>query len=198
MDDSAAPGGAAAALNTADEQGREEEMRTWRVSPAVRRHGRWRRSFALPLLPLFAVVLSCAPRVNGLKQREVAEARLVFEANLAAIRARDLEGYLATYLDSPDFVYLGPEGLSRGFAPFAAARRAAADFPDSLVAGPAEFTWIAPGVVHVAYPFAAVQGDVTGAGWSERVLVRTRTGWRISVTTVVPGYGRVMTDGDGQ
>jgi hypothetical protein len=198
MDDSGAPGGARATVSAGDERGRGEEMSTWLVPHVDRRLGSWRRSLSLPLLPLLAVALSCAPRVDGLKQREVDEARLVFEANLAAIRARDLEGYLATYLDSPDFVYLGPEGLSRGFAPFAAARRAAGDFPDSLVAGPAEFTWIAPGVVHVAYPFAAVQGDVTGAGWSERVLVRTRTGWRISVTTVIPGDGRVMTDGDGQ
>jgi len=156
----------------------------------------------LPLLPLFSVSLSlltgCAPRIDSLKEREISEARLVFEANLAAIHERNLEAYLATYLDSPDFVYLGPEGVSRGFAPFAAARRALPGFPDTLVAGAPEFTWIGPGVVHVAYPYAAVQGNVTGTGWSERVLVRTRLGWRISVTSVIPANGRARTGEDGQ
>jgi hypothetical protein len=154
------------------------------------------RLFAAALPLLMASCLS--PRADTLKEREVSEARVVFEANLAAIHARNLDAYLATYLDSPDFVYLGPDGVSRGFAPFAAARRSAGDFPDSLVAGPPELTWIAPGVVHVAYPYAAVQGDVTGAGWSERVLVRTRLGWRISVTTVIPADGRPRAGGDGQ
>jgi hypothetical protein len=136
--------------------------------------------------------------VDTLKEREINEARVVFDANLAAIHARDLEAYLATYLDSPDFVYLGPEGVTRGFAPFAAARRAAPGFPDTLVAGASELTWIAPGVVHAAYPYAAVQGNVTGTGWSERVLVRTRLGWKISVTSVIPANGRAGTGEDGQ
>ncbi|MDH4045208.1 MAG: hypothetical protein OEW06_12175 [Gemmatimonadota bacterium] len=130
-----------------------------------------------------------APAADSLKEREVREARRAFEANLEAIRARDLEAYLAGYLDSPDFVYLGPDGVARGFAPFAAARRAEAAFPDSLAAGTPELTWLAPGVVHVAYPFAARQGTVTGVGWSERVLVRTTVGWRIAVTSVIPGVG---------
>ncbi|MDH5196171.1 MAG: hypothetical protein OEY20_02830, partial [Gemmatimonadota bacterium] len=59
-----------------------------------------------------------APAADSLKEREVREARRAFEANLEAIRARDLEAYLAGYLDSPDFVYLGPDGVARGFAPF--------------------------------------------------------------------------------
>jgi hypothetical protein len=166
------------------------------VDPSPRRN----RPALLPLLPLLPFLSCTTPSVASLKQREIAEARVVFEANLAAIRSRDVDAYLATYLDSPDFVYLGPEGVSRGSAPFVAARRAAPDFPDSLVAGAPELTWLAPGVVHVAYPYAAIQGDVTGAGWSERMLVRTRVGWRIAVTTVIPadGRGRTMTDEGGQ
>jgi len=158
-----------------------------------------RRFFSLPLLPLLALLTGClAPRADALRQRELREARAAFEANLAAIRQQDLDAYLAGYLDSPDFTYLGPDGVSRGFAPFAAARRADPGFPDSLAAGDPELTWLAPGVVHVAYPFAARQGDVTGAGWSERVLVRTREGWKIAVTTVIPADGRTGLDGDGQ
>jgi len=146
-------------------------------------------SRGLLLLPLFSAVfcLGClGGGVDRLRERELRDARVAFEANLAAIRDRNLEAYLAGYLESPDFVYLGPEGVARGFASFAAARRMQADFPDSLVSGTPELTWLAPGVVHVAYAFAARQGVVTGKGWSERVLVRTTDGWRIAVTTVIP------------
>jgi hypothetical protein len=159
----------------------------------------WARSRnGLPLLPLLSLLACTAPNADSLKQREVREASLVFEANLAAIRDRDVEAYLATYLDSPDFVYLGPEGVTRGFAPFAAARRALPGFPDTLVAGAPELTWVAPGVVHVAYPYAAVRGNVSGAGWSERVLVRTRLGWKVAVTAVIPADGRATTAESGQ
>jgi hypothetical protein len=138
--------------------------------------------------------LGCmAPTSSSLKEREIAEAREVFEEHLEAIRRRDVEAYLAGYLPTEDLVYVGPEGVSRGFARFAAARRESPEFPDSLAAGPPELTWIAPGVVHVAYPFAAQQGAVTGTGWSERVLVRTQAGWRIVVTSVIP----TATDGRG-
>jgi len=159
-------------------------------------------SFSLPLLPLFSLLcLGCVARdVDSLRQRELGEVRVAFEANLAAIRDRNLEAYLAGYLNSPDFVYLGPAGVARGFAAFAAARRAEVDFPDSLAAGTPELTWVAPGVVHVAYPFAARQGTVTGTGWSERVFVRTAEGWRIAVTSVIPAtddHGRPRMDTNG-
>lgn len=148
----------------------------------------WYRAIVLLSVGLPAVACR-TPGLADVREREVAEVRAAFDENLAAIRRRDLDAYLAGYLDSPDFVYLGPEGIARGFAPFAAARHAQADFPDSLVAGGPELTWLAPGVVHVAYPFAAVQGTVAGAGWSERVFVRTAAGWRIAVTSVIPANG---------
>jgi hypothetical protein len=158
----------------------------------------------LCLLPVLSIALGgCLVRdVDSLRRRELREAREAFETNLAAIRDRDLDAYLAGYLDSPDFVYLGPEGVARGFASFAAARRTAGDFPDSLAAGAPQLTWVAPGVVHAAYPFAARQGPVTGTGWSERIFVRTAAGWRIAVTSVIPaaaGGGRpgVNAGGDG-
>jgi hypothetical protein len=112
--------------------------------------------------------------------------RSAFQENLAAIRRGDVEGYLAGYLSSADFVFLGPGGMARGFAPFASARRADPQFPDSLAAGDPQLTWLAPGVVHVAYPYVAQQGAVAGAGWSERVFVKTQDGWKIAVTGVIP------------
>jgi hypothetical protein len=125
--------------------------------------------------------------LDDLKQRELAEVRVAFDANLAAIQRRDVERYLATYLDSPDFAYVGPGGMERGFAAFAAARRARPEFPDSLAAGEPELVWLAPGVVYAVYPFAARQGDSLGRGWSERVFVKSAHGWRIAVTSVIPG-----------
>jgi hypothetical protein len=127
------------------------------------------------------------PRIDRVRERDLAEARQAFAANLAAIQRKDLEAYLAGYLATPEFLFIGPDGASRGFAPFAAARRAEPDFPDSLAAGEPELTWLAPGVVHVAYPYAARQGEVVGSGWSERVMVKTAHGWRIAVTGVIPG-----------
>lgn len=162
----------------------------WRPRAAVvfRGHPRpWgpprRRAAVLSL----GLVVSCTgPRLDALRQRELTEVRAAFEQNLAAIRGRDVEGYLAGYLNSTEFVFMGPEGVSRGFGPFAQARRADLTFPDSLVAGEPELTWLAPGVVHVAYPYVAVQGGVAGNGWSERVFLKTPEGWRIAVTGVIP------------
>jgi hypothetical protein len=125
-------------------------------------------------------------RLERLRQRELTEARAAFDANLAAIRQRAMERYLASYLVSPDFAYVGPEGVQRGFDRFAAVRRADPAFPDSLAAGEPELVWIAPGVVYAVYPFAARQGDSLGRGWSERVFVKSRQGWRIAVTSVIP------------
>jgi hypothetical protein len=143
-------------------------------------------AFSLPLVAL--LLLSCMrPDVSALRERELREARAAFDANLDAIKRRDLDGYLAGYLQSPDFLFIGPDGPSRGFADFAAARQATPDFPDSLAAGTPELTWLAPGVVHVVYPYAARQGNVVGAGWSERVLVHTAEGWKIAMTGVIPG-----------
>jgi hypothetical protein len=134
------------------------------------------------------VLFSCsAQRLDALRARDLAEARAAFEENLAAIRRRDIEAYLSGYLSSPEFLFIGPDGIERGFEPFAAARRGPAGFPDSLVAGEPEFTWLAPGVVHAVYPYAARQGRVAGRGWSERVLVKTSEGWKIAVTGVIPG-----------
>jgi hypothetical protein len=145
----------------------------------------------LPLLPLLPLLLGgCGGgRLEALKQRELVEVRQAFDANLAAIHRRDVERYLASYLDSPDFAYVGPGGMQRGFAPFAAARRASPEFPDSLAAGDPELVWIAPGVVYAAYPFAAKQAESVGRGWSERVFVKSGRGWKIAVTSVIPEVG---------
>ena len=110
-----------------------------------------------------------------------------FRGNIAAIRHRDTEAYLSYYLDSPDFVVAGPDTVARGFAAFAAARRADDEWPDTLMAGEPRLVWLAPGVVYGAYQytFVSMQGD-TSSGWSERVFKKVAGGWKIAVTSVIP------------
>lgn len=147
-------------------------------------------SFVVALVLVAPIAAGCMrPNVDALRERDLGEARAAFEANLDAIRTRDVEAYLNGYLQSPDFLFIGPDGVERGFAEFAAARRASPAFPDSLATGAPVLTWLGPGVVHVAYPYAARQGAVVGSGWSERVLVRTAEGWRIAMTGVIPRGG---------
>lgn len=142
----------------------------------------------MPLMPLLPLLIGActAPRLDALRERELAEVRSAFQENLAAIRRGDVEGYLSGYLTSADFLFLGPDGVERGFAPFAETWRANPQFPDSLASGAPQLTWLAPGVVHVVYPYVARQGTAAGKGWSERVFVKTPDGWKIAVTGVIP------------
>ena len=51
---------------------------------------------------------------------DVAAARAVFEANLAAIANRDRDAYLACYLESERLARTGPEGFALGYEELAA------------------------------------------------------------------------------
>jgi hypothetical protein len=108
----------------------------------------------------------------------------VLRYNIAAIHRRDVDAYLAQYLNSPEFVVTGADSLRRGYLLFAEARRASDEWPDTLIAGEPEFVWIAPGVVWGGFEYAAVTGIDTVRGWSQRVLVKTVGGWKIAVTGV--------------
>ena len=102
--------------------------------------------------------------------------------NIAAIHRRDVEAYLAQYLDSPEFVVAGADSLRRGYALFAEARRASQEWPDTLIAREPTLVWVAPGVVWASFEYAAVIGTDTARGLSQRVLVKTVEGWKIAVT----------------
>lgn len=131
-----------------------------------------------------AAVSGCgAPDIEGLRMRELEEARLAFLSNIAAIHRRDAEGYLAHYLDSPELVIAGADSLRRGFLAFAEARRADTSWPDTLIAGDPSVVWLAPGVVYGAYPYTVVQDGDTASGWSERVLVKRGGAWKVAVTS---------------
>ncbi len=123
-----------------------------------------------------------APGVESIRTRDIAEATTALETNLAAIRRGDAEAYLAHYLDSPELVIASADSLRRGFLFFAEARRADPTWPDALETEPPTMVWLAPGVVWAGFRFTAVIGHDTTWGVSERVFVKTPSGWRITVT----------------
>ena len=129
------------------------------------------------------VSVACgAPGVDAIRTRDIAEATAALETNLAAIRRRDTEAYLTHYIDSPDLVIATADSLRQGFLFFAEARRADPTWPDALETGPPTMVWLAPGVVWAGFQFTAVIGFDTTWGVSERVFVKTPSGWKISIT----------------
>lgn len=132
---------------------------------------------AIALLPA-ALPAQRAPR------SDTAQARAVFEANIAAINHRDRARYLSLYLDSPALAVNGPSGLTLGYAPFAAQRDTT--WPDSLIATDLALVPVRPGVVYGQYRYRVTQHGVTTLGTSERLFVRTARGWKIAVSTAFP------------
>ncbi len=135
------------------------------------------------LFGALAFVACGAPSMEETRRRDLEEAEQAFKSNIAAIQRRDTEGYLAHYLDSPELVIAGGDSLRRGFLPFAEARRASSEWPDTLVAGEPVLLWLAPGVVYGAYPYTVVERGDSSSGWSERVLVKTGSAWKVAVTS---------------
>ena len=105
----------------------------------------------------------------------------VFEENIDAIHKRDRARYLATYLQEPTLARNGPGGLQLGFADWSARRDTT--WPDTLRASNLRVVPLRPGVVYGTYCYLVTQKDTTTAGVSERVFVKTESGWRIAVTT---------------
>lgn len=134
-------------------------------------------------LVLMCCLTSCVDeRVRRLRSTELSQAGDAIALNIAAIQRRDVEAYLAGYLDSPDLIVAGADSLRRGYFLFAEARRVSAEWPDELITGVPTLVWIAPGVVWGAFEFTAVAGPDTARGWSERLVVKTSQGWKIAVT----------------
>ena len=132
---------------------------------------------------LMAVSAACGRHgVDAVSVRDIAEATVALESNLAAIRRHDTEAYLAHYLESPDLVVASSDSVSRGFLYFAQARRADPTWPDTLITSKQTMVWLAPGVVWAGFEFTYVFGPDTARGVSERVFVKTRDGWRITIT----------------
>ena len=109
------------------------------------------------------------------------EARRLFEENIDAIHKRDRGRYLATYIHSPTLARNGPSGLQLGYADWSATRDTT--WPDTLVAERMRVMGLARGVVYGTYCYRVTQKGVTTTGVSERVFIKTLTGWKIAVTT---------------
>ena len=130
---------------------------------------------------------SCAsqsPRAvtpEALAASDTIEARRLFEENIDAIHKRDRARYLATYIHSPTLARNGPGGLELGYADWSATRDTT--WPDTLVAERMRVVPVARGVVFGTYCYRVTQNRVTTSGVSERVFIKTLTGWKIAVTT---------------
>ena len=138
---------------------------------------------------------------------ELAAARKLFEANLEAIRNRDRQAYLACYLDSPDMVRTGPEGLQRGFRAHAE-QSTESSWPDSFEALDLQLVPVRSGMVYGTYRYRVSYGDKESSGISERIFLRTPQGWRIAMTSAFPSpagtppppralVGATLVDGSG-
>src|SRR5947209_11306878 len=114
---------------------------------------------------------------------DVAEARKVFEANLDAIRQKNIENYLSYYLHSKEVVRGGPTGFATGWEEFNKAR---GPFPEEFEASDIHLTPVRPGLVYGTYRYRVryAAGD-EHSGISERLFVDTPQGWKIAVTGAV-------------
>ena len=139
------------------------------------------------IVSLIAVV-ACAPVTPGMSgadpssiARDTVDARHLFEENINAIHRRDRARYLATYLQTGTLARNGPSGLELGYENWSARRDST--WPDTLVATDLRVVPVSPGVVYGTYCYSVTQNDTTLHGVSERVFVKTPSGWRIAVTT---------------
>jgi imidazolonepropionase-like amidohydrolase len=130
---------------------------------------------------------------------DVTAARSVFDANIAAIRQRNLDAYLSYYLHSPILVRGGPAGFTTGYDDFAKNR---GPWPDSIEASDIHLTSLQPGYVYGTYRYRVryASGD-EHSGISERLFVKTPDGWKIAVTGAIdtppgtPAPPRALTGG---
>ncbi len=137
---------------------------------------------------------------------DTAAARALFEANLEAIRDRNGRAYLACYLDSTNLPRTGPDGFELGRAGLAAGIGKA--WPDHIDASDLQLVALKPGLVYGTYRYRVRYGGQEVAGLSERLFVKTASGWKITATTAFqepPGtppparalVGATLIDGTG-
>src|SRR5213080_61626 len=97
---------------------------------------------------------------------DIAGARAVFDANVNAIRQRNLDAYLSYYLHSPLLVRGGPTGFTTGYDAFAKAR---GPWPDAIEASDIHLTQLQPGLVYGTYRYRVrYTGGDEHSGISER------------------------------
>ena len=114
---------------------------------------------------------------------DIAGARAVFEANIDAIRQKNLDAYLSYYLHSPLLVKGGPTGFTTGYDDFAKAR---GPWPESIEASDLHLTELQPGYVYGTYRYRVRYASADEhSGISERLFVKTPSGWKIALTGAI-------------
>ena len=114
---------------------------------------------------------------------DIAGARAIFDANVNAIKQKNLDAYLSCYLHSPLLVRGGPSGFTTGYDEFAKAR---GPWPDSIEASDVHLTQLQPGWVYGTYRYRVrYAGGDEHSGISERLFVKTPGGWKIAVTGAI-------------
>src|ERR1043166_7847999 len=133
------------------------------------------------IVRLVLVVLCALPLFAD--DADVAAARALFERNLNAIRTRDRDTYLQSYLHSPSLARGGPQGFTTGYDDFA--KGAGANWPDTFDASDLHLVSVQPGVVYGTYRYRVRYGAEEHSGISERLFVKTSDGWKIAVTGAI-------------
>jgi len=129
---------------------------------------------------LLTALLACSALAQS---DDIARARAVFEANINAIRQRNLDAYLSYYLHSPLLVRGGPTGFTTGYDDFAKAR---GPWPESIEASDIHLTPLQPGWVYGTYRYRVrYAGGEEHIGVSERLFVDTPDGWKIAITGAI-------------
>lgn len=166
------------------------------------------RAFAVAfVVPAFAVP---SPRLSpggvGSESSDVAAARGLFERNLDAIRRRDKAAYLSSYWNSENLARTGADGIALGYA--AHEKAAGENWPDTFDASDLDLVLVQPGVVYGSYRYRVRYGADEQMGLSERLFVKTPSGWRIAMTSAFPSapgtppppraiVGATLVDGTG-
>lgn len=134
------------------------------------------------MMVLSLAVVSALPAAA--QESDLAAARAVFEANLNAIRHKDLQAYLSYYLHSPLLVKTGPTGFTTGYDEFEKQR---GDYPVLFEASDLHLTSLQPGWVYGTYRYRVRYSGTTDEhiGVSERLFVNTPDGWKIAITGAV-------------
>src|SRR5438128_2917070 len=91
---------------------------------------------------LLTALLACSALAQS---DDIAAARAVFDANINAIRQRNLDAYLSYYLHSPLLVRGGPTGFTTGYDEFAKAR---GPWPDAIEASDIHPPQLQPGLAY--------------------------------------------------
>jgi len=166
------------------------------------------RAFAVAfVVPAFAVP---SPRLSpggvGSENSDVAAARGLFERNLDAIRRRDKAAYLSSYWNSESLARTGADGIALGYA--AHEKSAGENWPDTFDASDLDLVLVQPGVVYGSYRYRVRYGADEQMGLSERLFVKTPSGWKIAMTSAFPAapgtppppraiVGATLVDGTG-